>query len=58
MSEKFNNVRLDLFKIHYSKDSTKNWIFAKGRNLKIELKGLIHKTGFSNTGLVKHLMKK
>ena len=58
MSEKFNNIRLDLFKIHDSKDSTKNWIFAKGDGLEVELRVLIGKTGFSNTELVKHLMKK
>jgi len=58
MFKKFNNIRLDLFKLHDSKDNAKNWIFAKGKNLKIELKDLISKTGFSNTELVKHLMKK
>ena len=58
MSEKFNNVRLDLFKLHDSKDTTKNWILAKGKNLKIGLKILISKTGFSNTELVRYLMKK
>lgn len=58
MFEKFNNMRLDLFKLHDSKDSTKNWIFARGTNLKIELEILIEKTSFSHTRLVKHLMKK
>src|SRR3989338_4683951 len=58
MFKKFNNISLDLFKIHDSKDTTKNWILAKGKNLKIELKSLISKTGFSNTELVRHLMKK
>ncbi|MBI1935535.1 hypothetical protein HYS31_03765 [Candidatus Woesearchaeota archaeon] len=58
MLEKFNNVRLDLFKLHDSKDTTKNWILAKGENLKIELNVLIEETGFANTELVKHLMKK
>ena len=55
---KFSNIKLDLFKIHDSKDTTKNWIFAKGIHLKIELKYLINKAGFSHTDLVKHLMKK
>ena len=58
MPEKFNNIRLDLFKIHDSKDNTKNWIFAKGKGLEFELRVLIGKTGFSNTELVKFLMKK
>ena len=58
MFKKFDNIKLDLFKIHDSKDSTKNWIFAKGEHLKIELGILINKTNFSNTELVKHLMKK
>ena len=49
MYKKFSNIKLDLFKLHDSKDNTKNWIFAKGKNLKIELKALIAKTGFSNT---------
>ena len=58
MYEKFSSIRLDLFKLHDSKDTTKNWLFAKGKTLKIELKGLISKTSFSNTELVKYLMKK
>ena len=58
MPKKFNNIRLDLFKIHDSKDNTKNWIFAKGKELKFELKSLLEKTSFSNTELVKYLMRK
>ncbi len=57
MNKKFDNkFRLDLFRLHDSKD--KSLIVAKGKDLKIELKRLIEKTDFSNTALVKHLMKK
>lgn len=59
MNKKLNNkIRLDLFRLHDSKDNAKNWILAKGKNLKTELKSLIDKTNFSNTELVKHLMNK
>ena len=58
MPQKFNNIRLDLFRLHDSKDNTKNWILCKGKDLKIELKSLTSKTGFPSTELVKHLMKK
>ncbi|MBN2454356.1 hypothetical protein JXB11_02315, partial [Candidatus Woesearchaeota archaeon] len=51
-------IRLDLFKLHDQRDNTNNWLLAKGQNLEVELKILIEKTNFSNTGLVKHLMKK
>lgn len=57
MYEKFSN-RLDLFKIHDSKDNTKNWILCKGKNLKNQIKLLIKKTNFFKTDLVKYLMKK
>lgn len=53
-----NQIRLDLFRLHDSKDNSENWIFAKGSNLKLELKKMISKTGYSNTELVKYLMKK
>ena len=45
MFKKFSNVRLDLFKIHDSKDTTKNWILCKGKSLKIELKNLMAENG-------------
>ena len=59
MYKKFNNkVRLDLFKLHDSKDTTKNWILCKGKALKIELKNLIEKTNLSNSQLIRHLINK
>ena len=51
-------IRLDLFKLHDPKDTTKNWILAKGKGLKIGLNRLIDKIPLSKTQLVKHLMKK
>ena len=58
MYKKFDSIRLDLFKLHDSKDNTKNWILCKGEHLEIELAHLINDTGLSNTELVKYLMKK
>lgn len=53
-----NSIRLNLFKLHDSKDNANNWIFAKGKYLRIELEKLIDKTNIPKTQLVKHLMKK
>lgn len=53
-----SEIRLDLFKLHDKKDNVNSWILAKGENLEEGLKKLIEKTSFSNTELVKHLMKK
>tara|TARA_Y100000310_G_C20689133_1_gene821033 strand:+ start:65 stop:1351 length:1287 start_codon:yes stop_codon:yes gene_type:complete len=58
MNKNFKTIRLDLFKLHDSQDNTKNWILAKGKNLKDILKDLIEKTIFSHTELVKYLMNK
>lgn len=59
MNKKLNNIiRLDLFKLHDANDNSTNWIFARGRNLKAELKRMIDLIGYSKTHLVKHLMRK
>lgn len=53
--------RIDLFKLHDSKDGSKSLIVAKGKMLRNEIKNIIseiEKTGMKKTELVKLLMKK
>ena len=55
---KNTHMKIDLFKLHDSKDTPKNWILCKGKDLKPGLRLLIEKTASSKKELVKHLMKK